>query len=233
MTVVFLNTAAVLIGSVIGLLCKKGIPQKLVDTVMLGIGLCTLYIGISGALAGENTLVLILSMVVGSLIGTALDLEGKIGAFGNYLGRRFAKQAGGSNVAQAFLTGGLLFCVGAMTIVGALNVGLAGDGEMLYTKSVMDLISSMMLAASLGVGILFSSAFVLVFEGALVLLSQVLAPILVQSVIVEITCVGSVLIIALALNILGITKIKVSNYLPAIVVAPPVWWLMDKVMALL
>lgn len=232
MFVVFVNTAAVLVGSVIGLLCKKGIPQKLADAVMLGIGLCTVYMGLSGALAGENTLVLILSMVLGALTGTALDLDGRIEAFGGFLGRRFAKGSGG-NVAQAFVTGCLLFCIGAMTMVGALNVGLSGDGQMLYTKSVLDLISSMMLAASLGVGIVFSAAFVLLFEGSLVLLAQFLAPLLVQSVIAEITCVGSVLILALGLNIIGVTKIKVSNYLPAIFFAPAVYWLMEKIMALL
>lgn len=220
MTGVIVNTVAVIFGSLVGLLCGKRIPKKLTDAVMLGIGLCTLLIGISGALKGENTIILILSMVLGAIIGTALDLDGAILRLGSALERRFTPAGGRVSVAQGFVTACLLFCIGSMTIVGSLNAGLTGDNEMLYTKSVLDLISSVLLAASLGVGVLYSAAFVLVFQGGIVLLANVLQPILTQAAIRETVCSGSLLILALGLNLLGITKIKVADYLPAIILAP-------------
>jgi len=122
-----------------------------------------------------------------------------------------------------------LFCVGAMSIVGSLNAGLSGDIKMLFTKSVLDLTASAMMSVSLGIGILFSALVVFVFEGAIVLLAQYLQPILTNSAIAEITCVGSLIIIALGLNIIGITKIKVANYLPAIVVAPILCWIVTLI----
>ena len=123
-------------------------------------------------------------------------------------------------MAEGFITASLLFCIGAMTIVGSLNAGLRNDYDMLFTKSLLDLFSSMMLAASLGIGVLCSAAFVLVFQGALVLMAQVVAPILTEAAIAEITCAGSLMILALGLNLLGIAKIKVANLLPAMLFAP-------------
>ncbi len=231
MIAVFVNTAAVLVGSFIGLLCKRGIPNKMVEAVMLGLGLCTVYIGISGALSGENTLVLIISMVLGAILGTALDLDQKLNRMGTWIETKFPAQSDGSNVALAFVTSSLLFCIGAMTFVGALNAGLTGDYEMLFTKAVLDLVSSAMLAASLGFGVIFAAIFVFLFEGAIVLFAQFLAPILIDAVIAEITCVGSVIILALGVNLIGITKIKVTNYLPAIFFAPFIYWGLEKVMA--
>lgn len=216
---VLVNTGTVLLGSLIGLLFRKGIPEKIEKAVMTAIALCTLYIGIDGALAGENVLVLIFSMVLGTALGTLLDLDGGIARLGAFVECRFHKEEGVS-VAEGFITASLLFCVGAMTIVGSLNAGLRGDNSMLFTKSLLDLCSSMMLAASLGVGVLCSAAFVFLFQGALVLLSQVLAPLLSEAAIAEITCAGSLMIVALGLNLLGLSKIKVSNLLPAMLFAP-------------
>ena len=216
---VLVNTVTVLLGSLIGLLFRKGIPEKIEKAVMTAIALCTLYIGIDGALAGENVLVLIFSMVLGTALGALLDLDGGITRLGNFVERRFRKEEGVS-VAEGFITASLLFCVGAMTIVGSLNAGLRGDNSMLFTKSLLDLCSSMMLAASLGVGVLCSAAFVFLFQGALVLLSQVLAPLLSEAAIAEITCAGSLMIVALGLNLLGLSKIKVANLLPAMLFAP-------------
>ena len=218
---VIVNTATVLLGSLIGLICRKGIPEKVEKAVMTAIGLCTLYIGVDGALSGENVLVLILSMIIGTALGTLLDIDGGITRLGNWVERRFRRKADGTvSVAEGFVTASLLFCVGAMTIVGSLNAGLRGDNDMLFTKSLLDFCSSMMLAASLGVGVLCAAAFVFVFQGALVLLSQVVAPVLTAAAIAEITCAGSLMILALGLNLLGITKIKVANLLPAMLVAP-------------
>lgn len=226
---VLVNTITVIVGSCVGLLLKKGIPQRLTSAIMLGIGLCTIYIGIDGMMAGENTLVLIVSMVLGALVGTGLDLDGKIQALGGWMERRFNRDSsendtGRVSLAQGFVTASLLFCVGSMTIVGSLNAGISGDNEMLLTKSLLDLISSSMLAASLGLGVLLSAVFVLVFQGALVLLASFLAPFLTTAAIAELTCCGSVLILALGLNLIGLTKIKVADYLPALVFVPFLSW---------
>ena len=224
---VFVNTATVIIGSAIGLLFKKGISKRFTDAIMIGIGLCTIYIGISGALKGENTLILIVSIVVGAVIGTWLDIDGRINALGDWIGKRFKKaDSGNVSIAEGFVTASLLFCIGALTIVGSLNAGLTGDNEMLFTKSLMDLISSAILTVSLGNGEMFAAAFVLIFQGSIVLLAQSLQPVLTDSVIAEITCAGSVMIIALGLNLIGLAKIKVANYLPAIFVAPVICWIL-------
>jgi len=218
---VIVNVATVILGSLIGLLCKKGIPERVEKAVMTAIGLCTVYLGIDGALAGENVLVLILSMIVGTAIGTLLDLDGGITRLGSWVEGKFQKKSGHAvSVAEGFITASLLFCVGAMTIVGSLNSGLRGDHSLIFTKSLLDLFSSMMLAASLGIGVLCSAVFVLIFQGGLVLLSQVIAPVLTDAAIAEITCAGSLMILALGLNLLGITKIKVANLLPAMLAAP-------------
>lgn len=217
---VIVNTATVLLGSIIGLICKKGIPERLSSAVMTAIGLCTVAIGFSGILEGENTLVLIISMVLGVIIGELLDIDGHV----NGLVERVAGKAAGAGkaaqISQGFITACLLFCIGAMTIVGSLNAGLRGDNEMLLTKSLLDFISSIMLSATLGIGVLFSAVFVLVFQGGIVLLAQFLAPVLSESCIAELTCAGSLMILALGLNIVGITKIKVINFLPALVLVP-------------
>ncbi|MDD6231407.1 DUF554 domain-containing protein [Frisingicoccus sp.] len=217
---VFVNVATVLIGSLVGLLLKKGIPDKVTGALMSGIGLCTIYIGISGALNGENTLVLILSMAIGTIIGTLLDIDGQLNRLAAYVESKFKHEDGQVTVAEGFVTASLLFCVGAMTIVGSLQAGLTGDCEMLFTKATLDLISSCVLAASLGIGVMLSDIFVFVFQGGLVLLARVIAPFLTDYAIHEMTCAGSVLIIALGLNLIGVTKIKVANYLPVLLIPP-------------
>ncbi len=218
---VFVNVATVLIGSTLGLVFKKGISKKYSDAVMTGIGLCTVLIGISGMLKGENVLVAIISMVLGALAGTALDIDRRLNSAGDFIQKKMKKTEGSkSTVAEAFVTASLLFCVGAMTIIGSLEAGLKGDNTTLFTKSILDLFSSMMLSASLGIGVIFASLFVLVFQGGLVLLSGVLESVLTDGAIAEITCVGSLMILALGLNIIGITKIKVANYFPALIFAP-------------
>ncbi len=223
---VIVNVAAVIIGSLIGLLFKKGIPERFTDTIMISIGLCTVYIGISGTLKGENPLILIFSIVISAIIGTLTDIDKQVNTFGKWIGKRLETSADNSaSVAKGFVSGSLLFCIGAMTIVGSLNAGLSGNNEMLFTKSMLDFISSAILSVSLGIGVLFSASFVLVFQGSIVLLAQFLKPILTDSAIAEITCTGSLIIIALGLNIIGITKIKVANYLPAIIVVPILCWI--------
>ena len=217
---VFVNVLTVLIGSLVGMLLKRGIPEKITEALMTGIGLCTVFIGVSGALKGENTLVLILSMAIGTVIGTALDLDRQLNRLAAWIEKRFKQENGQVTIAEGFVTASLLFCVGAMTIVGSLQAGLTGDCEMLYTKATLDLMSSCVLAASLGFGVLLSDFFVLGFQGGLVLLAGFVAPFLTDYAINEMTCAGSVLIIGLGLNLLGVTKIKVANYLPVILIPP-------------
>ncbi len=217
---VIVNTLTVLLGSTIGLLCKKGIPERLSDAIMKAIGLCTLAIGITGVLSGENTLILIISMVLGVLIGELLDLDGRVNRLVEKVASKTAGAGKAAQISQGFITACLLFCIGAMTIVGSLNAGLKGDQEMLFTKSLLDFISSIMLSATLGIGVLFSAVFVLVFQGGIVLLAGLLEPLLSAATISELTCCGSLMILALGLNILGITKLKVINFLPALVIVP-------------
>lgn len=218
---VFVNTGAIVIGGLIGLLLKKGLSQKYIDAVMLGLGLCTLYIGIDGALGGNNALVPILSIAIGGLAGTALDLQSRLDRLGDSLQKRMktSEKGEGSSFSSGFVTACLLYCVGAMAVVGPLNSGISGDNNMLYTKSVLDFISSIVLAASLGIGVAFSAAAVLIFEGAIALLSSLLAPVLTETVIAEMNCTGSILIVGLGLNLIGVTKIKVMNYILAIFIA--------------
>lgn len=217
------NTAAILAGGGIGLLLKKGLPEKLADALMKALGLCTLYIGISGCLAGKNTLVLILSMVFGTLIGELLDLDGKIKRLGSFLENQFQKnradeagKTGRTSLAEGFVTASLLFCVGAMAIVGSLQSGLSGQHETLFAKSVLDFTAAIVFASSLGAGVLLSSGLVLLYQGSITLLARLLKPFLTEPVIAEMNCTGNVIIIGLALNMLGITKLKVMNFVPAI-----------------
>lgn len=225
---VIVNTATVILGSLLGLLLKKGIPEKISKATMIAIGLCTLYIGIDGALEGSNAIILIVSMVLGTIIGTWIDLDDKINKLGAFVEKKMKKPGGTASVAEGFVTASLLFCVGAMTIVGSLNAGLSGDNTLLFTKSILDLISSCMLASTLGIGVLFAALFILGFQGALVLCAGLLQNVLTDSVIIaEITCAGSVMIIGLGLNLLGISKFKIANFLPAIIFVPLVWYLVQ------
>ncbi len=217
---VLFNCLTVIVGSLVGMTFSNIIPKRVTDSIMTGIGLCTLYIGFSGALKGENTLVLIFSIAFGAVVGTLLDIDGKINSLAEFATKRFKKETDAVSPAEGFVTASLLFCVGSMTIVGSINAGVSGDNTLLFTKSILDLFSSMALASTFGIGVFLSTAFVFVFQGGLVLLSQFIAPLLTASLQNEMICAGSVLIIGLGLNIIGVTKIKVANYMPAIVIAP-------------
>lgn len=215
---VIVNTITVLIGSGVGLLLKKGIPEKLNKAVMTAIGLCTIAIGVNGIMKGQNQLVMILSLVFGTIVGTLIDIDKRLENLGDKLSKK--TKSNESTFSQGFVTASLLFCVGAMTIVGSMNAGISGDNQMLYTKSVLDLISSSMLAASLGFGVMCASLFVLSFQGALVALSMMLGSFLSDFAVAELICAGSVMITALGLNLIGVTKIKVANLLPGLIFVP-------------
>lgn len=215
MIATLVNTTTVILGSCIGLVIKKGIPTRISDQLMKALGLCTIYIGISGAFKGENTLVMIVAMVVGTLIGEGMDIDKRVNAFVRKVENKFKKEDSETSIAEGFINASLLFCIGSMTVVGALNAGLLQDYTMLYTKSTLDLCSSIIFASTLGIGVLFSAGFVLVYQGGLTLLAGLLAPVLSTAVINEMTCVGSLIIIATGLNLLGVTKLKLMNFLPA------------------
>lgn len=213
------NAIAIIVGAVVGIVLKKGLPGRMTDTLMKGVGLCTVFLGISGSLKGENSLILILSIVIGTIIGEGIDLEDKINRLGLWAERRFKKESNGEvSVAEGFVTASLLVCVGAMAIVGALQSGLMGDHKMLFSKSILDFIMAVVLSSTLGIGVAFSAGLVFLYQGSITLLAQWIAPFLTNTVIMEMTCVGSVVMIGLGLNIIGITKLRVMNYVPAIFV---------------
>ena len=209
---VLVNALAILTGSFVGLLAKKGIPEKITNAIMTAIALCVIYIGVSGMLKGENTLVLIVSMVLGTAVGTLLNLDGRIERLGGRLERRFQRGGQRAPIAEGFVTASLLFCVGAMAILGSFNAGLKQDYELLFTKSLLDGISACMLSVSLGLGVAFSAIPLFVYQGLLALLAHV------------ITCCGSVMILAIGLNMLHLTKIKTADLLPAVLFAPVLTW---------
>ena len=214
------NAVAVILGSCIGLLLKKGIPEKVSHAAMVGLGACTLYIGISGSLCGENVLILIASVVLGGICGTLLNIDGAINTLAEKVENKFKKEGKKASIAEGLVSATLLFCVGSMTITGSIQAGLVGDNSVLITKATLDLVSSTMLAASLGVGVLLSSVSVLVIQGGLVLLAGLISPFMSTGAINEMTCAGSLLIVMIGTNLMGITKIKVADYLPAILIAP-------------
>ena len=228
---VIVNTVAVIAGSLIGLLFKKGIPQKLTDAVMIGIGLCTLYIGISGALRrGKRPH----PHRVHRHRRDCRDGAQPRRAFeqaGDAVGRRTTKGEGTVSVATGFVTASLLFCVGAMTIVGSSTRGSREQPPAVYEVAPR-LYLLYCFVRQPRVGVLFSAAFVFVFQGILVLAAQWLQPVLTTAAVAELTCAGSVIIIGLGLNLIGVTKIKVANYLPAIVAAPILSWLAPVVSSL-
>jgi len=223
MWVNLLNMITVIIGSVIGLLLKRGIPEKISSSVMTGIGVCTVYIGFSGALCGENVLIVIASMILGAITGRLCNIDGKLSSIGEYFELKFKSKGEKGSIARGFVSACLLFCVGSMTITGALSAGINGDTKLLVTKSMLDLMSSMMLASSLGVGVLLSAVFVIVFQGSITLFAQFIAPFLNSGAINEMTCVGSLITLMLGFNLMGISKIKVADYLPAIIIAPIIY----------
>lgn len=209
------NFFTVIIGSLIGLLLKKGIPERVKTTLMNGMALCVIYIGVTGLLEENiNVLVVIASFAVGAVLGELADFDGMV----NKLGTALESKCGNGDVriADGFVTATLLFCVGAMTVVGSIDSGISGDNVTLYSKSIIDGVSAIALTSSLGIGVMLASLSVLIIEGSITLLATVVSPILSDISVSHMSLIGSLLIISLGFNMLGITKIKVMNYLPAV-----------------
>ena len=213
------NFVLVILGSLLGLLFKKGIPERVRKTLMNGMALCVIYIGVMG-LFEENTniIIIILSLAAGSVIGELIDLDKRVNNLGERLEKSLNKKGGNTKIADGFVTATLLFCVGAMSIVGSVNSGISGDNSTLYSKSIIDCVSAMAFTSSLGIGVMLSAFPVIILEGSITLLAAVIAPVLTDSGIANMSVIGSLLIIALALNMLGLTKIKVMNYIPAMLI---------------
>lgn len=215
---VIANVATVIVGSILGLIFRKGIPDNVAAALMKCLGFCTVYMGVTGmSQDNTHTLIIILSMVLGTLIGILINIDKWLNVGAEFIGSKFKSKAnGGHSIAEGFVSASLLFCVGAMTVVGSLQAGLKGDNSTLFTKAVLDFISSMIFASTLGFGVILSVGTVIVIQGGIVLLAQFLAPLLSDAVIDNMVACGSIMIFALGLNLIGLTKTKIANMLPAI-----------------
>lgn len=225
-----INTIAVLAGSALGLVLKGGLPKRFQDTVMGALGLCTMFIGISGALTGllaveesalktQETMMMIASLITGALIGEFLDIERRLEYFGEWCRKLVSAKAGKiggmETFVEAFVTSSLVICVGAMAIVGALEDGLNHNYSILFAKSVMDAVLCVVFAASMGIGVCFSALPIFVYQGGITLLAGLVRPYLTESVIGRMSFVGSILIFALGINLVFGKKLKIGNLLPA------------------
>ena len=225
MTGVVVNVLAIVIGCLLGLTFKRFIKDSYKETIMNGIAITVIMMGTMNVIETNELLVVIVSIVLGSLIGEILDIEGKINSFANGLSIRFSKEEGGDNsFVEGFVTTTLIFCVGAMAIVGSIESGLTGAHETLFAKSLLDGVSSIIFASTFGIGVIFAAIPVLIYEGAIVLGASFVKELLTAPMITEISAVGGILIIAIALNILELKKIKIGNMLPAIVI-PVIYFL--------
>ena len=232
---VIVNSAAVIIGSLIGVLLKKGISKRISDAVMVGVGLCVIFIGVGGLIVENNveavSLAAIVSVVLGAVIGTLVDIDKALNKLGDKISaRQKGAEADSASLSEGFVNASLLFCVGAMAIMGSLSSGLSGDHTTLYIKSILDFTSAIMLTATFGYSVMFSAVPLAIYQGAITLCAGFLQPILSVGATDAITCTGSILIVGLALNLIGITKIKIANYLPAIFISPFLYYLFDYIL---
>ena len=213
LTGVLINAAAVAVGGVLGTLGGRLMPEKMKQPVLAATGLVSIGIGISGAIGSSNQLIPILSLVIGSVIGELLHIEDGVTRAGDWLQKRFGKSG---SITEGFVTGSLVFAVGAMAVMGSLESGLKNDHTILMTKSVIDMAGSVAFAGSLGIGVAFSALSVLVLEGTVALLASLLTGVLTDAVITEISVTGSLIIIGVGLNVLGLTKLRIMNMTPAL-----------------
>ncbi|HLG74785.1 MAG TPA: DUF554 domain-containing protein [Ktedonobacteraceae bacterium] len=224
-----LNFATVMIGGLLGLLIGRRLSEQIKIIVLAAIGLMTILIGISSAIKTENLLIPLLSLVIGSVIGELINIDRGINWLGDSLKKRFDRPDSQQNFTLAFVLASLQFCVGPLTILGAINDGISGDYSLLAIKAVLDGFSAIIFASTLGIGTLFAGATILLIQGTISLLAGLVKPLLVsvphagmsaQPRVIELSAVGGVILIGLAFNILEIKHIKVANMLPALIIAP-------------
>ena len=225
MFAVIVNTLAIAIASLIGLCLRRGMTKNITDVVMQALGICTVLIGIQGAVSEKHVLLLIISVVIGVIIGEWGDWDGHVNRWAEKVTVACTKSGDAAGIANAFVTSCLIMNVGAMVIVGSLAAGMAEDYTMLYTKSLLDFVSGIMLSAAMGIGVMGSAVFTLIFQGGIVLLAQYIAPFCSPLLIEELSHTGSLLILAIGLNMIGFTKFKVLNYVPALLVIPFALWI--------
>ena len=216
-TGVIVNTLLVVIGTAAGCVFKGEKLKSIGERVFQGFGLFTIVLGISGAVGLEHPLFMLISLIIGIAIGEWVDLDDKFNRLGDRLQKKFSK-GGSDGFTNGFMSGVLLFCVGSMTIMGALQSGLENQHTIYYTKSVLDGFSSCMFAMGGGIGVGFAAIAVLLYQGALVALASLLTPIMTPEIVALSSAVGSLALLGLGLNMLGITKLKVANFLPAMFV---------------
>jgi uncharacterized membrane protein YqgA involved in biofilm formation len=223
-----INFALVMVGGILGLIVGGHLPERIKVIVVSAIGLMTIVLGISSAIQTENALIPLISLVLGAVIGEIIDIDKGINRLGDWLKMHFDK-SGGQNFTTAFVIASLQFCVGPLTILGAINDGLTGNFSLLAIKAVLDGFSAIIFASTFGVGVLFAGATILIVQGTISLLASYIKPLLVsmptahmssQPRVIELSAVGGVILIGLALNILDIKRIRVANLLPALVIAP-------------
>ncbi|MFO7637707.1 MAG: DUF554 domain-containing protein [bacterium] len=220
------NVAAVLAGSGIGLLVGRRLPERLTRVAFQGIGLFSLAIGMSMAIRTANWLVVVFAIVPGALVGELIDIDRLLNRFGEFLKRRL--RLGGARFSEGMVAAFLLFCMGSMTVLGAIEEGLGRAPNLLLAKSVLDGFASVALAATFGVGVAFSALPLLVYQGGLTLAAGSLQAVLADAVVNEVSAVGGLLLVGLGINILGIGKLKVINMLPALVFAALLGWLLVR-----
>lgn len=208
------NALAVLVGGLIGILFKNVIPEKITEALLKASGLAVITVGIKLSLVGENLTLLIMSVIIGTAIGELINIEGKLDNLGAMVEGKLKNK--GSNITLGFVTCTLIYCVGSMSIVGAIQSGLTGNHEILFSKALLDGIMSITMAVSMGVGVALSSISVLLYQGTITLLAQFMQSLLSDVVVTEMTAIGGTLIMAIGLNFLEIKRIKVGNMLPAI-----------------
>ncbi|MGM0651515.1 MAG: DUF554 domain-containing protein [Bacillota bacterium] len=217
----YVNAIAIIVGTLIGLLIHKGLKDDYKNTMMQAIGLSVLFIGAATALNGlldpeSEAILFILSLVIGGIVGEMLGLDNALTRLGQFLQNRVGK--GDHNVSRGFVTASLIFCVGTMAIIGSLESGLRNNYDMLFAKSILDGVTSLILATTLGIGVAFSAAAVFIYQGAIIIFAGTLEPILTIQVIREISIIGGILIFAIGLNMLEMIKVKTVNLLPAVLV---------------
>jgi uncharacterized membrane protein YqgA involved in biofilm formation len=224
MLAVLVNTLVVLACGLLGMLLKGCLKEKHTQTIVAALGLCTVVIGITGAIATSNILIVILCLAAGTLLGELLNMESRLDGAGEWLKKR-ASKGSNSRFTEGFVTASLLFCVGSMAIMGSFDAGLRGDNSTIFAKSALDGIMAITFGATMGLGVVFSALSVFVYQGLLTLLAGLIEPLLSAQSITEMSAVGGVMLMATGINILGLGKerIRVGNMLPALLL-PPVWF---------
>ncbi|MBQ7867730.1 MAG: DUF554 domain-containing protein [Clostridia bacterium] len=214
-----INCAAIILGSAFGLLLRRGMKDSIAKTVMQGVGMSVILIGVTGAIETSNTLLVILSMVIGGVVGAWINIDEKMNQLGAWAQKKLTRSDDESDTfAKGFVTASLVYCVGAMAVVGALDSGIRGDHSTLIAKAALDGITAIIFSSSLGIGVMLSAVPVLIYQGAIALLGNAIAPLLSDVVVQEMSAVGGLLIMGIGVNMLLEKDIKVANLLPAILI---------------